>query len=395
VLNTFEEIIEVVASQVEQIPNFPESTNFWMVRSKKGIFYREYLEDGFIAIGWNALTNDILNSNDDKRLKDYLTEQGYKDKMPGTAINKCRRFISEVKKGDIAMIVGSYEIAFAIIGDYYEYESQSTTTTKEIDIIAQIDNGTYFGGYCPYKKRRHITIISTIDINNVSPSIYRCMVANRHSLSNLNEYADAIISASYDVAYYNNRLIVKYHIGQLKDINPVDFSLFTLNTVRLLAEDERSISGKYNINSEGDIVLLLVNSGKDIYEFIRDNIASLWLIYAILFGTKGFGFELPSAVDKIKDWVADALCWKDKRLSQKTEMDKAKAEIKKIEAETEQIKIDNEIKKLTLETMRKEKEEQALQIVQQLQQTAEPLDIKEPSPKIISLVNVLNKETVD
>ncbi len=391
-VDTFQDIIEIASEQVESIPNINVSTNFWMVRSKKGIFYREFLDRNFIAIGWNALTTDNL-SQDDEDLKKHLINCGYKDKMPGTALNKCRRFADEVKEGDIAMIVGRDEIAFAYIGGYFEYDDASTTVEKEIDVIAQIDNGTYMGDYCPYKKRRHITIINKIRIDIVSPSIYKCLVANRHSLSNLNDYADAIISASYDVAYYDNRLIVKYHIGQPRDINPFDFSRFTLSTVSLLAEDERNVIGKYNINSEGDIVLFLANAGKDIYEFIRDNIATIWVIYAILFGGKGLGFEIPSAIDKCKSWVTDLLCWKEMRRLQKASADKTEAEIEKIHAETEQIRVKTEIDKLTLEEMRREKAVEAEQIVNLLQATSTPLIVQPPSPKIINLVEALNKES--
>lgn len=391
-VDTFQDIIEIVSSQVETIPNIKSSTNFWMVRSKKGIFYSEFLDGNFIAIGWNALTTSNL-SQDDEELKKHLTSIGYKDKMPGTALNKCRRFVDEVKEGDIAMIVGRDEITFAYIGDYFECTNTTTTVEKELDVIAQIDNGTYMGDYCPYKKRRHITIINKIRIDVVSPSIYKCLVANRHSLSNLNDYADAIISASYDVAYYDNRLIVKYHIGQPRDINPFDFSRFTLSAVSLLAEDERNVIGKYNINSEGDIVLFLINAGKDAYEFIRDNIATIWVIYSILFGGKGFGFEIPSAIDKIKSWVTDLLCWKEMRRLQKASADKTEAEVEKIQAETEQIKIKTEIDKLTLEKMRREKAAEAEQIVNLLQATSTPLIIQPPSQKIINLVEVLNRDS--
>ncbi len=391
-VDTFQDIIEIASEQVESIPNINVSTNFWMVRSKKGIFYREFLDRNFIAIGWNALTTNNLSQGDED-LKKHLINCGYKDKMPGTALNKCRRFADEVKEGDIAMIIGRDEIAFAYIGGYFEYDDASTTVEKEIDVIAQIDNGTYMGDYCPYKKRRHITIINKIRIDIASPSIYKCLVANRHSLSNLNDYADAIISASYDVAYYDNRLIVKYHIGQPRDINPFDFSRFTLSTVSLLAEDERNVIGKYNINSEGDIVLFLANAGKDIYEFIRDNIATIWVIYAILFGGKGLGFEIPSAIDKCKSWVTDLLCWKEMRRLQKASADKTAAEIEKIHAETEQIRVKTEIDKLTLEEMRREKAVEAEQIVNLLQATSTPLIVQPPSSKIINLVEALNKES--
>lgn len=384
-VNTFDDVLKIAESQAHSIPIVDDTINFWMVRSKKGIFYNEYIENEYIAIGWNVLTPNNL-SNTDEQLKNCLMSSGYTDKMPGTAVNKCRKFVDEVKNGDIAMIVGRDEITFAYIGEYFEKDDDSTTVNKEIEVVSQIDNNTYMGDYCPYRKRRRITVINKISIDIISPTLYKCLVANRHSLSNLNDYADAIISASYDVAYYSNRLIVKYHIGQPRDINPFDFSRFTLNVVSLLAEEERQVIGKYNINSEGDLVLLLMNSGKDVITFIKENLAAIMLIYVIIFGGKGLGFEIPSAIDKCKEWVTDLLCLKDKVRLQKANVDKTEAEVEKIKLESEQIKIQNEIAKMELENKK-----QAESIVDQIQKTSVPLSIKPPSNKIISIVDELNK----
>ena len=87
--------------------------------------------------------------------------------------------------------------------------------------------------------------------------VYKCLVSNRHSLSSLNEYADAILSCCYDLSVYSNRLIIKYHIRQPRDINPFDFSLFTLSMADLISDDRRELTGKYNLNSEGDVVFFL------------------------------------------------------------------------------------------------------------------------------------------
>ena len=145
-INTLDDIILAVDTVVDSIPQIPDATNFWMVRSKQGVFYNEYVAGGYIAIGWNSLTKDILSGNrDDDYYKQILKGNNYPDKMPGTALNKCRRFIEEIQSGDIAMIVGRSEIAFATIGDYFELESNTTTAEKELEIHTQIETGTYLG----------------------------------------------------------------------------------------------------------------------------------------------------------------------------------------------------------------------------------------------------------
>lgn len=67
-VNTFDDVLKIAESQAHSIPIVDDTINFWMVRSKKGIFYNEYIENEYIAIGWNVLTPNNL-SNTDEQLK--------------------------------------------------------------------------------------------------------------------------------------------------------------------------------------------------------------------------------------------------------------------------------------------------------------------------------------
>lgn len=392
-INTFNDIVASAETLAAAIPQISGNTNFWMVRSKQGVFYNEYVDGNYIAIGWNSLPKSLLNSGeDDDAYKKILKDSGYPDKVPGTAVNKCRRFIDEIKPGDIAMIVGRTEIAFATIGDYFEVSNERTTPQKELEVHAQIESGTYFGLNCPYSKRRQVTIISKVDLDCAPPMVYKCLVSNRHSLSSLNEYADAILSCCYDLVYYADRLILKYHVRQPRNINPVDFSLFTLSITSLLTEDRGNISGKYNLNSEGDIILFLTNCGEAVAEFLKGYSVPVMLGYFILFGGKMAGIEFPSSIEKVKEVVTDFLCRRENRRLKLAEVKKAEAEVKKIEAETEKILADTEKTKLEVEEMRAA-QRKADEIVTNLSHAAGPLNIKPPSNKIIDLSAVFQTDS--
>ena len=378
-INTLDDIILAVDTVVDSIPQIPDATNFWMVRSKQGVFYNEYVAGGYIAIGWNSLTKDILSDNrDDDYYKQILKDNNYPDKMPGTALNKCRRFIDEIQSGDIAMIVGRSEIAFATIGDYFELESNTTTAEKELEIHTQIETGTYLGLNCPYKKRRHISIISKVDLSFAPPMVYKCLVSNRHSLSSLNEYADAILSCCYDLSVHSNRLIIKYHIRQPRDINPIDFSLFTLSMADLIADNSHELTGKYNLNSEGDVIFFLSNFGQGILQFLKDHLVPILLGYFILFGGKAAGIEFPSSIEKIKELVADFLYRKETKRIKVAEADKA-------EAEAEKAQVDAERNRFELEELKRQAQERACQTVDNLTRAAVPLNIKPPANNIIDI----------
>ncbi len=381
-INTLDDIISAVETVAKSIPQISDYTNFWMIRSKQGVFYNEYINGEYIAIGWNALTEFILSGSDnDDYYKQILKDNNYPDKVPGTALNKCRRFLDEIKAGDIAMVVGRSEIAFAKIGEYFEDNSDRTTAQKELEIHTQIENGTYFGFNCPYKKRRHISIISKVDLSCAPPMIYKCLVSNRHSLSSLNEYADAILSCCYDLSFYSNRLILKYHVRQTKNINPIDFSLFTLSMATLIADNSLELTGKYNLNSEGDIVFFLTNTGQEISSFLKDHLVPILLGYFILFGGKTAGIEFPSSINTIKTLVSDFLYRKENKRIRVAEADK-------IEAEAEKAKIDAERSRFELEELKKRTQEQSNSTVENLIQSAASLNIKVPANNIIDISTI-------
>ena len=43
-----------------KIPNIPDDTNFWLIRSKGGYFYNEFISQKFVALGWNYITKDSV-----------------------------------------------------------------------------------------------------------------------------------------------------------------------------------------------------------------------------------------------------------------------------------------------------------------------------------------------
>lgn len=99
------------------IATIAKDTNFWMVRAKRGFFFDEFLSNEFIAIGWNSVTQAMINPMLSKSQSDGIKEELkeiYGESRPGTALNKCIRFCYELKSGDIAVIVDNNRIAFAI-----------------------------------------------------------------------------------------------------------------------------------------------------------------------------------------------------------------------------------------------------------------------------------------
>ena len=52
----------------DEILNFkllhiPSDTRFWMVRTKKGYFYHEFISNNYVALAWNTLTDQTSFSD--------------------------------------------------------------------------------------------------------------------------------------------------------------------------------------------------------------------------------------------------------------------------------------------------------------------------------------------
>lgn len=259
-----------------------------MLRTKAGHFYSEYINNEFIAIGWNSINKESL-SEKDEQLK-QLIASNYASKVPGNALSKCKNFINELHQNDIIIIIGSGEIAFAKVGKYYEVEDPALDYIRELEVHQQIEAKIFpvDGISCPYNKRRHIEIIRRIPTSAATPILYKIMAANRHSLSEIKEYKSAVLESCYDIFYYKNVLSLVFHVDKKSPISSLDFSEFLYSTAKVISSD---VSAKASVHSPGEIIL---NITMDSIEYIQDHLLTILAIWTMVFGGKFKDFELPS-----------------------------------------------------------------------------------------------------
>ncbi|EGO86285.1 hypothetical protein G8S49_11400 [Clostridium botulinum C] len=245
--------------------------NFWLVRTKKGIFYDEYSENNFIALGWNYIDSKNINEeniDNIENLKNNIKEI-YKTKQ-GTAIfNKCDKFINEMMPGDIVMIPSAHneKIMFAIVGDYFE---KNLDYKKELEVISRIDSGEDYGIdiECPYKKRRTIKKLKTISGDRLNPNLYK-VLASYHGLSKINKYSDFILRSIYTLYTHENKLNLVIPIETTKNIDTTTLAEFILGITKVVkSEDENiKVTGKVDLNSPGDFQFII----NDAINFLSSN----------------------------------------------------------------------------------------------------------------------------
>lgn len=279
--------------------DIPETTRFWMIRTKKGYFYEEFLTKNFVALAWNDIT-DSTNFNDLDALSDRVLINYPEIKRPSLVINKCKNFIYEVKSGDILVIPnkGSSIIAFAIAGDYYE--DQNKTVEIEHAVIDRIEDKdiVIHEVNCPYRKRRHIQIVKIISTKGLNRHLYRA-ISNYHGISNLDTYSTIILDQLYNYYTFKTETHIVFNVKKQSPIGLRELAKFLHSVTDILSTvvPDENISTQLTLESPGNIVLSL----QDICKWLADNYLPLIGAVVFLGGGSFLTVKLPGAVQILKD----------------------------------------------------------------------------------------------
>ncbi len=66
----------------------PSDTRFWMIRTKKGYFYKEFINRNYVALAWNTITSDTSFSEaTSDTLGQEITDAYPEIKRPKLVIN--------------------------------------------------------------------------------------------------------------------------------------------------------------------------------------------------------------------------------------------------------------------------------------------------------------------
>lgn len=337
------------------VKNIDSSTKFWIIRTKRGCFYDEFISEGFIALGWNTIAEkellDIKKANGKKakeekereKLENNIKTNYPRNKQIAETLNKCIRFFDEMKEGDIVMIPSAKSkiVSFAVIGNYYE--DINCTYEKEVEIINRIDSDNDYGMgvKCPYKKRRKITLLKTIDGKKLNIHL-REALASYHGLSNIDKYSDFVLSSIYNLYYSNNKINMVFNIEKEEEVGALDLSQFIHSSSKLLSlsDDNIKIFTRSNLNCPGELVLIVQECNNIINAIASPELFwKILLIWIAIGNGKIGGFEFPSLPNIIMNL---------REHNSKMENDKLDRELKEKQIKKEEIQIEEEQKKLQI-----------------------------------------------
>lgn len=367
------------------IPEIKNDCRFWMLRTKEGFFYNEFLTQGFIAIGWNIITEDILTKEKDADLKLLIArEYPQNEKVPGNALNKCKRFIHGLQENDIILIVGNHEIAFAKIGEYFEDNNPSRTVTKELEVHKQIETKTLpdEGLFCPYKKRRKIEVIRTISLSSITPILYKVLAANRHSLSEITEYKNAVLESCFDAFIYEDKLSIIFHVDRKDPISSLDFSQFIYFASKIIPVD---VTTKASVHSPGQIILTaaltstatIASTATDAINFLESHpyvLAALWLT---VFGGKFKDLEVNSFVNL----ASKLLNYKNNQKLKELEIEEKKEDVRAKQIQNARDEI----------ALKKEEKEYEVYLTQ-FAESAQRMDVRSVDSNVVDFTKILESK---
>lgn len=288
-----------------KIPEIPGDTNFWMMRAKSGFFYDEFVKDEFIALGWNYVDSKTSYDKENlERVKEGI-KHWYGDKVPTTAINKCRRFIEEFKEGDYIVIPnkGSTKIAICKVGKYFENESLDTR--KEIQEIKKIENKEYEIGSvkCPYRKRRKVDVLLQVSTKRIGHKLLKA-IGSYHGLNDMNEYATDILNCLYDCYVFQENIMFSINVAKKDPIGARELSKLMYGVSEVFCEltDEENVSVTINLNSPGKVTVWLQKG----YNALKKGAPTLLILTLVLFGGGAEGIVnfnglLPGVIETVKE----------------------------------------------------------------------------------------------
>lgn len=233
-----------------------------MVRTMGGVFYGDFIRNGYIAIGMDDITLHDLNTLEEevntsrRHLRTILANKLPELSHQSYYANQLLRFYKEMQVGDIVMIPSreSGHVAIGIIkSDVYE----------EQHIVTDENNK------CTFKKRRKVEW-KKYDRRSALPYALQFVFSSRHpisSIDNYSEYLDGMISDCYFKGEYMHVLL---RIRTRKDVSVNDFC--SINALSNLVEDfcrlyrmdntQESIIMKIQMESPGFLNLKSLNKKK-------------------------------------------------------------------------------------------------------------------------------------
>lgn len=272
-------MIDSISEFEEFVPEVNDKNNYWLVRTMGGQYFKEFIDERFIAIGYNEITSNTIRGLDEDikvakmTLKEIVKRIMPDTKTPGQVANQLIRFHREIKEGDIVLVPGmnSFRIAICkVVG--YAYD----------EVTARDDNGK-----CPFVKRLPVELLKIVSRRELPPKA-QFMFNSRHPISLINDYCryvDGSVSDFYNKAEETHIVL---NINTDDDVDASAF--FHLQSLLKITEEycsEHGIEGK-----SSEVSMKVQMESKGMLHLSSKNRTFIIVFAMFILGVNGGGLKI-------------------------------------------------------------------------------------------------------
>ncbi|MFK7002190.1 hypothetical protein V3Q90_15805 [Flavobacterium oreochromis] len=274
---------------IDSLNVFNNQRSYWFIRTQGGDFYKTFLDNSYIAIGYDSINLSLIkNAANDKSGKKYLAEvikkQFPDESKPGYIGNQLIDFSYNIKKGDI-VIIPSESSSKISIGEVLETPIYELTNN-----LGEND--------CPYLKRKKIKWLKqNLTFNHIDPKLLSIKYSQR-TITRIQEefhpYIDRIISPIY-IKNDNAHLAINV---ERKENFPA-YDVFTTWTELLDLTEEFGKDEQIEINKK-DIDLKINVQSPGTIEFITYSVIGIVVLATLVTALIGAEYESNSRPFRFK-----------------------------------------------------------------------------------------------
>lgn len=269
-------MLDNIVTLNEYVQTVEHSNSYWMVRTMGGDYFDEFVEEGFIAIGYDEIKlRELRLINPEDRvaitqLKHQVDEIYDEAARPGHVVSQLLRFCKGIAVGDIVVLPGpsSYSLAICrVTGEAYEETAPS--------------------GECTFKKRIPIEVLRKTNRLSLPPKA-QFMFNSRHPISDITPYASYIDNSVLDFYNKNNETHIVLKINTDEDVSVSAF--YAIEQLFLITEGfckEQGIDG-----NSSEVVMKVQMESKGTLHFISSNKAFLAFVGLGILFINGGGLKV-------------------------------------------------------------------------------------------------------
>lgn len=272
---------------------------YWLVRSQGGMFYKTYIDNGFIALGFNEVPlEQIKFSRSTEKPKESMSEfvsmldlkkdDGQPFHIP-YVVGQLITFL-DIKKGDI-VVTPSSDSSYISIGKVVSHVYEEANPTDG----------------CPFQKRFDVVWYGEYSRRKLNPEIQRLFYAH-YPIINIDEISTFVNSQVYDYFKEDGNAYLTLRIDKEGPISAASFSVTSdlLNITEDFCKD-------HNINIDFDNIKMTISvQSPGISVFFSHYQEIIFLLGAVTMcftgahikcDKIGLDIRFKGLIDTINDWI--------------------------------------------------------------------------------------------